>query len=88
MIQYKAETIGISVHFTEESYTSGNSFLDNELPVKECYNNSRRKFRGLFKTEKGVYVNADWNGAWQIVRKLYPSLFNPNILSIVRYSCK
>ena len=88
MIQYKAESVGISVRFTEESYTSGTSFLDHELPIKEYYNNSRRKFRGLFKTEKGICVNADWNGAWQIARKLYPSLFNSNIPSIVRYSCK
>ena len=88
MIQYKAESVGISVRFTEESYTSGTSFLDHELPTKEYYNKSRRKFRGLFTTEKGICINADWNGAWQIARKVYPSLFNANIPPIARFLCK
>ncbi|MDE5753575.1 MAG: IS200/IS605 family accessory protein TnpB-related protein [Oscillospiraceae bacterium] len=32
MIQYKAEEQGIAVILTEESYTSGTSFIDNEAP--------------------------------------------------------
>ena len=35
MIQYKAEEKGIAVILTEESYTSGTSFIDGEEPVKE-----------------------------------------------------
>ena len=35
---YKANLKGIEVILTEESYTSGTSFLDNELPIKENYN--------------------------------------------------
>ena len=41
-IIYKAEECGIKVILTEESYTSGTSFLDNELPIKEKYNKKRR----------------------------------------------
>ncbi len=42
-LTYKAEEVGIVVKTTEESYTSGTSFLDDELPCKENYNKSRRK---------------------------------------------
>ena len=34
-IIYKARSVGINVIITEESYTSGTSFLDEELPKKE-----------------------------------------------------
>ena len=54
MIQYKAETVGINVILTEESYTSGTSFLDNEKPVKANYNKSRRVHRGLFISNNGI----------------------------------
>ena len=38
MIQYKATEKGIAVILTEESYTSGTSFIDDEEPVKTNYN--------------------------------------------------
>ena len=72
MIQYKAEERGIAVILTEESYTSGTSFIDNELPVKENYNKSRRVHRGLFKSNSGTLINADLNGAYQIIKKVFP----------------
>lgn len=72
MIQYKAEEYGIAVILTEESYTSGTSFIDNELPVKENYNKSRRIKRGLFKSNNGIMINADLNGAYQIMKKVVP----------------
>lgn len=75
MIKYKAENIGIKVIITEESYTSGTSFLDNELPVKENYNKSRRVFRGLFKSNKGKLINADVNGSLQIMKKVFLDAF-------------
>ncbi|WP_302298023.1 RNA-guided endonuclease InsQ/TnpB family protein [Mitsuokella multacida] len=40
MLQYKAETIGMKVVLTEESYTSGTSFLDGEVPTKDHYDKS------------------------------------------------
>lgn len=76
MIQYKCENVGINVIVTEESYTSGTSFLDNELPVKENYDKSRRKFRGLFVSNNGIKINADVNGAYQIIKKVSPNLFD------------
>ena len=75
-ITYKAENIGLNVIVTEESYTSGTSFLDNELPIKENYKKERRIFRGLFKTNKGRLINADVNGSLQIMKKVFSNAFN------------
>lgn len=74
-IQYKAEEKGIKVVLTEESYTSGTSFLDNELPIKEYYNKSRRVKRGLFKSNQGICINADINGSYQILKKVFPNAY-------------
>jgi putative transposase len=54
-ITYKAKAEGIKVVVTEESYTSGTSFLDNEMPTKENYKADRRIHRGLFVSNKGVF---------------------------------
>lgn len=72
MIQYKANECGIAVILTEESYTSGTSFIDDEQPVKENYDKSRRIKRGLFKSNNGILINADLNGAYQIMKKAVP----------------
>lgn len=71
-ICYKAELCGIQVILTEESYTSGTSFLDNELPEKIYYNKKRRVKRGLFVSNNGIKINADVNAAFQIMKKSIP----------------
>ena len=68
-ITYKARMHGIEVICQEESYTSKCSFFDNEDVKKhEKYMGSRTK-RGLFKTSQGKQVNADINGALNILKK-------------------
>ena len=74
-IIYKAEECGIKVILTEESYTSGTSFLDNELPIKELYNKKRRVKRGMFISNKKKKINADINGSLQIMKKVFPNAF-------------
>lgn len=74
-IVYKAENVGIKVIITEESYTSGTSFIDGEYPIKENYNKSRRKHRGLFVSNNGIKINADVNGSYQIMKKVFPNAF-------------
>ncbi|RLP91183.1 transposase [Geobacillus stearothermophilus] len=74
-LQYKCEEVGIKVVLTEESYTSGTSFLDGEAPIKENYDKNRRIKRGLFKSNKGILINADVNGAYNIMRKVFPKAF-------------
>lgn len=76
---YKAENVGIQVVLTEESYTSGTSFLDNESPVKSNYNKNRRKHRGLFISNNGIKINADVNGSYQIMKKVFPKAFADGI---------
>lgn len=71
MIKYKAELAGIKFIQVEESYTSGTSFLDDELPTKEFYNKERRRFRGLFLSNDLKRINADVNASFQIMKKVY-----------------
>lgn len=76
MIKYKCEMRGIEVIFHEESYTSKASFIDNDkIPT---YNKNRKKKpefsgtrpkRGLYKSADGSLVNADINGASNIMKK-------------------
>ena len=75
MVQYKAQNVGINVIFTEESYTSGTSFLDGEFPIKANYNKKRRVHRGLFVSNTGKNIHADVNGAYQILKKVFPKAF-------------
>lgn len=76
-LQYKCEEVGINVILTDEAYTSGTSFLDNEQPIKDNYNKKRRVKRGLFKSNTGKLINADVNGAYQIMRKVFHNVEIP-----------
>jgi putative transposase len=77
MITYKAAEQGIDVQITEEAYTSKASFLDHDpLPRYEkgktwLFSGQRIK-RGLYKCVKGL-INADVNGAANILRKVVPT---------------
>lgn len=79
MLVYKCENAGIKCFLVNESYTSGTSFLDNELPCKENYNKDRRIHRGLFISNRGITINADVNGAYQIINKVVPDAFTKGI---------
>lgn len=82
-IIYKARNVGINVILTEESYTSGTSFLDGESPQKEFYNKKRRLHRGLFVSNQGARINADVNAACQIMKKVFPNVFADGIEDVV-----
>ena len=73
-LQYKCENAGIKYIETNEAYTSGTSYLDNEAPTKENYNKERRVQRGLFQA-KDTLINADVNGSLQIMRKVFPDSY-------------
>ena len=74
MLSYKAEMAGIIVYETEESYTSKCSFLDNESIGKHEEYLGRRVKRGLFKSAKGILINADVNGSYNIIKKVFPDV--------------
>ena len=94
MIRYKAEEYGIEVIETEESYTSKASFLDNdEMPIysksNKCDNSDKHGFsgfsgrrikRGLYRTSDGTVMNADVNGAFNILRKVFPTKISIDVV--------
>ncbi len=81
MLTYKAELVGIRVQITEESYTSKASLLDlDPLPVRKSGDekhtfSGKRLTRGLYRAANGRYINADINGAGNIIRKVAPDAF-------------
>ena len=70
MLTYKCEMEGISVIVTEESYTSKCSFLDDEDICKHEEYDGKRIKRGLYKASDGRLINADVNGALNILKKV------------------
>lgn len=74
------EQYGIRLIETEESYTSKASFVDSDfLPTfgekPEGWKESgKRVKRGLYRTANNWYINADCNGASNIIRKVATTL--------------
>jgi len=73
---YLCKLYGIEFKLQEESYTSKASFFDeDEIPVYDKENpqeyifSGKRIKRGLYQTSKGYQLNADCNGALNILRK-------------------
>ena len=67
MIEYKCNLEGITVVKVNEAYTSKCSFLDNEQICKHQIYKGNRIKRGLFRSSKGIFINADINGAYNIM---------------------
>ena len=83
MLRYKAELVGIHVVVSEESYTSKCSILDLEpIGKQEVYAGKRVK-RGLFRASTERCLNADINGAFNILRKVVPDAFGNGIGGVV-----
>jgi putative transposase len=91
-LEYKCQENSINLIMTDESYTSGTSFLDNELPIKPNYNKKRRIHRGLFKSNTGQLINSDVNGSLQIIKKVFSDAFadgikgclTPTVINVVK----
>ena len=73
---YLCKLYGIEFKLQEESYTSKASFFDgDEIPIYDKENPQEYKFsgkrikRGLYQTSTGKLINADCNGALNILRK-------------------
>ena len=69
-IKYKCERIGIEFCFVEESHTSKCDALAKEEICHQDEYKGRRKYRGLFISSVGKQINADINGALNIMRKV------------------
>ena len=73
---YLCKLYGIEFKLQEESYTSKASFFDgDEIPIYDKENlqeyvfSGKRIKRGLYQTSGGKLINADCNGALNILRK-------------------
>ena len=71
-LEYKCARSGLRFIVTEESYTSKCSFLDRESVRKHSTYVGKRVHRGLFTSSDGHMINADVNGAYNIMRKVVP----------------
>lgn len=69
MLDYKCKLKGIIFKTITEEYTSKCSFVDDEEIAKHTTYAGRRINRELFKTKKGIIINADVNGAYNILKK-------------------
>ena len=72
MLEYKCEKYGLNFVATVESHTSKTSWLDDEVPQHHENYAGKRVKRGLFESANGFFINADVNGALQIIRKVFP----------------
>jgi putative transposase len=72
-IKYKSDLMGIEVILEPESYTSKCSFLDAESIEKHVKYQGRRICRGLYCSQRGIIINADVNGAYNILKKAVPN---------------
>ena len=64
----KCKNEGIEVEIINEAYTSKASALDKDEIKKGNYSGERIK-RGLYQTKNGSIINADINGALNMIRK-------------------
>ena len=84
IIKYKAEDLGIKCIEQEESYTSKASFIDNDnIPILHENDNKKYTFSGkrisrnLYQTKDNKIIDADLNGALNIMKKANIEILTP-----------
>lgn len=78
ILEYKCKLANLNFETINEAYTSKCSFLDSEDPRKHTEYLGKRVKRGLFKSAKGLLINADLNASLNILRKYLGKVFQPN----------
>ena len=83
ILTFVAARYGLPVAVREESYTSKASLLDlDAIPsygqegADTVQFSGKRVCRGLYRSGDGTYINADVNGAGNILRKEFPYAFD------------
>ena len=79
ILEYKCQKYGLNILSNEESYTSKCSFLDLEEIKKHDVYLGKRVKRGLFISSNGKLINSDVNGSYNILRKVFPKVFDNGI---------
>jgi IS605 OrfB family transposase len=69
-LESKCNLYGIKYQLVNEAYTSQVDALALDPVEKPKYGRSRRVKRGLYKSSTGQLINADINGALNILRKV------------------
>lgn len=69
MLEYKSKLKGIAFKTITEEYTSKCSFIDDEEIGKHKEYAGKRINRNFFRSKKGIIINADINGAFNILKK-------------------
>ena len=84
ILKYKLEDNGIEYIEQEESYTSKASYLDNDnIPMYKENDDTdyifsgKRIKRGIYNSKNGKIINADLNGALNILKKAGIKLIEP-----------
>ena len=95
MLVITAAKCGISVIVREESYTSKASLLDGDaIPTYGKNDGISRQFsgrrikRGLYRSADGTCLNADVNGAGNILRKEYAYAFDGQDMAYLHRTTK
>lgn len=82
-LAYKCENYGITLVELDERYTSKSSFIDNDILPEEFGNytfSGKRVKRGMYMSKANILINADVNGAYNILRKGNPKfIYNDRI---------
>lgn len=69
LLEYKSKLKGIVFRTITEEYTSKCSFIDEEEIGKHTEYAGKRINRNFFRSKKGILINADINGAYNILKK-------------------
>lgn len=80
-LKYKCEMVGIKIVVSEESYTSKCDALALESVEKHEMYLGKRVKRGLFQSSVGKLINADVNGALNILRKVIGDSYVSRIIN-------
>ncbi len=75
-LQYKLNDEGIRIIAINEGYTSKCSFLDRERISQKTSYQGERISRGLYQSAKGIIINSDVNGGYNIIKKEIPNAFS------------
>ena len=79
----EAEEQGMTIMKQEENHLCKCSFLNNESIMHDANYLGKRINRGVFKSKEGILINADVNGACNILKKAVPNSFKVNGIEVV-----
>jgi putative transposase len=80
-LEYKCQLVGIKFKIITEEYTSKCDSISLEPIQKQINYLGKRVKRGLFQSDRGKLINADINGALNILRKVVDDSYTNKIIN-------